>query len=60
MVCGAIKREDVHVEPLTPLLPMFPGFGIEGRPVQIAHCLRALKQGLDILKEFWYFARLQC
>jgi hypothetical protein len=60
MVCGAVKRENVHVEPLTPFLPMFPGFGIEGCPVQLAHCLRALKQGLDTLKKFWYFAQLQC
>ena len=60
MVCGAIKRGNVHVEPLTPLLPMFPEFGVEGRPAQIAHCLRALKQGLDTLTEFWYFAQLQC
>ena len=53
MVCGAVKRENAHVEPLTPLLPMFPGYGIEGRPVQLAHCLRALKEGLDSLKNFW-------
>ncbi|PVG00171.1 hypothetical protein CPB86DRAFT_755649 [Serendipita vermifera] len=53
MVCGAIKHENAHVEPLTPLLPMFPGFGIEGRPVQIAYCLRALKDGLDALRGFW-------
>jgi hypothetical protein len=59
MVCGAIKHKNAHVEPLTPLLPMFPGFDIDGRPFQIAHCLRALKQGLDALKEFWYFAQLQ-
>ena len=31
MVCGAVKREHAHVEPLTPLLPMLPGYGIEGR-----------------------------
>jgi len=53
MVCGAVKRENVHVEPLTSLLPMLPGYGIVGRPIQLAHCLRALKQGLDVLKRFW-------
>lgn len=56
MVCGAIKRENAHVEPLTPLLPMFPGLGIEGRPVQIARCPRALKEGLDALRQFWYLS----
>lgn len=56
MVCGAIKRENAHVEPLTPLLPMFPGLGIEGRPVQIARCPRALKEGLDALRQFWQAA----
>ncbi|PVG00116.1 hypothetical protein CPB86DRAFT_782982 [Serendipita vermifera] len=58
MVCGAAKRENVHVEPLTPLLPMFPGLGIESRPVQIAHCLRALKEGLDALRDFWQVAAI--
>ncbi|KAG8824328.1 hypothetical protein FRC18_010548 [Serendipita sp. 400] len=53
MVCGAVKRKNVHVEPLTPLLPMFPGFGTEGRVMQLAHCLRALKEGTDKLREFW-------
>jgi hypothetical protein len=53
MVCGAVKRENVHVAPLTPLLPMFPESGITGHPVQLAHCLRALKEGLDTLQQFW-------
>jgi len=53
MVCGGVKREKVHVEPLTPLLPMFPGYGTKGRPVQLAYCLQALKRGLDALKKFW-------
>ncbi len=53
MVCGAVKRENVHVEPLTSLLPMFPGYGIEGHQVQLANCFQALKQGLDALQEFW-------
>ncbi|KAG8783397.1 hypothetical protein FRC15_005267 [Serendipita sp. 397] len=56
MVCGAVKRENVHVEPLTPFLPMFPGFGTEGRLMQLTHCLRALKEGTDKLREFWYLA----
>ena len=53
MVCGAINRKNVHVEPLTPFLPMLPGYGIEGRAIQLAHCLRALKHGVDALQEFW-------
>ena len=53
MVCGAVKRDNVHVEPLTPFLPMLPGCGIEGRRVQLANCLRALKQGLGTLQNFW-------
>jgi hypothetical protein len=53
MVCGAVKRENVHVEPLSEFLPMLPGVGIKGRPIQLAHCLRALKQGLDELRGFW-------
>jgi hypothetical protein len=53
MVCGGVKCEHVHVEPLTPLLPMFPGYGIEGCPAQIAYCLRALKEGLGALQQFW-------
>ena len=53
MVCGAVKRELAHVEPLTPLLPMLPGYGIEGRHVQLAYCLQSLKQGLDSLHTFW-------
>lgn len=56
MVCGAIKHENVHVEPLTPLLPMFPEFSIQGRSGQLAHCLRALREGLDALREFWQVA----
>jgi hypothetical protein len=59
MVCGAIKLEELHVEPLTPLLPMLPGFGITGRPYQIAYCLRALKEGLDALQEFWYVTQFK-
>ncbi|KAG8776178.1 hypothetical protein FRC16_004601 [Serendipita sp. 398] len=53
MICGAIYHENAHIEPLTPLLPMFPEIGIEGRPAKIAHCLRALKEGLDAIQEFW-------
>jgi hypothetical protein len=53
MVCGAVKREYAHVEPLTPLLPMFPGYGMTGRPVKLAQCLRALKEGLDTLQKIW-------
>jgi len=53
MVCGAVKRKNVHVEPLTPFLPMFPGYGVEGHTVQLAKCLGALKQGLDALHTFW-------
>ena len=53
MVCGAVKREHAQVEPLTPLLAMLPGYGIEGRQVQLAYCLQALKQGLDTLQTFW-------
>ena len=53
MVCGAIKREHVQVEPLTPFIPMFPGYGVAGRPVQLAYCLQALKEGLDCLQAFW-------
>ena len=53
MVCGAVIRKNVHVEPLTTFIPMFPEYGIEGRQSQLAHCLRALKQGLDALRKFW-------
>jgi hypothetical protein len=56
MVCGAVKREQVHAEPLTPFLPMLPGFGIQGRPIQLAYCLQALRQGLDELRGFWLFS----
>jgi len=42
MVCGAVKREYAHVEPL----------GKTGRPAKLAHCLRALKEGLDTLRMF--------
>ena len=52
MVRGAVKPENAHVEPLTLYLPILPGYGIEARPVQLAHCLRALKQGLDALQTF--------
>ncbi|PVF91268.1 hypothetical protein CPB86DRAFT_366083 [Serendipita vermifera] len=59
MVCGAVKREQVHVEPLTMLIPMLPGFGIQGRPIQLAYCLQALKQGLDELRRFWPWGSLR-
>lgn len=54
MVCGAVKRkENVHVQPLTTFIPMFPDYGIEGHQVQLAYCLQALKAGLDALQTFW-------
>jgi hypothetical protein len=58
MICGAVKRENVHVAPLTSFLHMLPDFGVDGTQGQIARCLRALKEGLDALREFWYFVQL--
>ena len=49
MIC---ERKNVHVEPLTPFLPMLAWYGIEGCAVQLAYCLRALKHGLDTLQKF--------
>ena len=53
MVCGAVKHKNIHVQPLTTLIPMFPDYGIEGHQDQLTYRLQALKEGLNALQTFW-------
>ena len=55
MVCGAVKRKNIHVQPLTTLIPMFPDYCIEGHQVQLTYCLQALKEGLNAPQTFGKF-----